>query len=165
MKKSNPKYQIYLKGLDKWTEVTEEYYYAYYRPIWNTRKKMQKKNKCCCPKDKLHLCDGICSDCKFYKSGSGSLNIPVGDGDICMEYTLFVCETSVESDYQEKQLIAKLYEEIAILPEIEKNICLLVLEGKTDTEIARALKLNHQANVVYRKRKAYRTLREKLEDF
>ena len=115
--------------------------------------------------DKLHLCDGICSDCKFYKSGSVSLNTPIGDGDISMEDTLVDCETSVESDYQEKQLIAKLYEEIAILPEIEKNICLLVLEGKTDTEIARALKLNHQANVVYRKRKAYRTLREKLEDF
>ncbi|MHB1154873.1 MAG: RNA polymerase sigma factor [Eubacteriales bacterium] len=49
--------------------MTKEFYYEYYRPIWCTQKKAQKRGQCRCPKSKLWRCDGCCLDCPYHSSG------------------------------------------------------------------------------------------------
>ena len=99
---SDKKYKVYLKGMDKWVDVTKEFYYEYYRPIWRKRKNMQDKNVCRCPKDRFHLCDGICCGYEFYDTVIFSLDQPIGDGNICFGDTLYD-----EDDTPGKQMYSK----------------------------------------------------------
>jgi len=46
--------------------VTEEEYYALYRPVWRKQKEMQKEGRCRCPRKKLWMCDGECDLCRYW---------------------------------------------------------------------------------------------------
>ena len=49
--------------------VTEEEYFALYRPVWRKRKEMQKARQCRCPKKMLWACDGECDLCRYQVVG------------------------------------------------------------------------------------------------
>jgi len=46
--------------------VSEEEYYALYRPVWRMQKEMRKKGQCRCPSKKLWICDGECDLCCYW---------------------------------------------------------------------------------------------------
>ncbi len=158
-------YKVYLKGMDTWVDVSKEFYYEYYRPIWRIRKNMQEKNVCRCPKDRFHLCDGICCGCEFYGVEIVSLDQPIGDGNICLGDTLFDENDTPEKKCIQKETIAALYAAIEKLPETEKTIIYLLLEGKTGDEIRSTMGFRGLNNVSYWKKKAYTALRELMEPY
>lgn len=127
---NDSKYKVYLKEMDIWVDVTKDFYYEYYRPIWRQRKKMQDKRVCGCPKDRFHLCDGVCCGCEFYSVDIVSFYQPIGDGNICLGDTLCNEIDTQENRYIEQEITSALYEAIETLPEIEKKIVYLILEGK-----------------------------------
>lgn len=45
--------------------VSEEEYFALYRPIWCKRKALQKSGQCLCRRKYLWKCDGQCDLCEF----------------------------------------------------------------------------------------------------
>lgn len=49
--------------------VTEEEYFALYRPIWRKRKQLQKTGQCLCPHYYLWKCDGQCDLCEYRAAG------------------------------------------------------------------------------------------------
>jgi len=162
---NSKKYKVYLKGMDTWVDVTEDFYYEYYRPIWRKRKNMQKKNVCGCPKDRFHLCDGVCCGCDFYRVEVVSLDQPIADGNICLGDTLCDKNDTPENRYIQKETIAALYDAIETLPEIERTIINLILEGKTGDEIRIIMGFRSLPNVSYWKRRAYSALRKLMEPY
>ena len=160
---SDTKYKVYLKGMDIWVDVTKEFYYEYDRPIWRKRKNMQDKNVCRCPKDRFHLCDGICCGCEFYDTVIFSLDQPIGDGNICVGDTLYDEDNTPENRCIQKETMAALNSAIETLPEIEKSIVYLILEGKTGDEIRKIMGFRNISNVAYWKNRAYAVLRKLME--
>ena len=166
MADKNTNFKIYIKQTKEWINVSESVYYAYYRPIWRTRVKMQRYGECSCSKKHIFLCDGICIDCEFYLGNNTmSLFEPLGDDSFPLEETLSDYTQNVEEAIQKNDMIKKLYEEIQNLSDIEQKICLLLLEGKTETEIAKRLKVNSVSNITYWKKKAFGQLKKRLEKF
>lgn len=53
-----------------------------------TRKRMQYRKQCCCPKGKWWLCDTHCLDCEFYIAPSVSLDEPIILDDRSSDNTL-----------------------------------------------------------------------------
>lgn len=75
--KENQGKKIYNKISKKWYAVSNEFYKAYDRMCNTTRKRMQYRKQCCCPKGKWWLCDAQCLDCEFYIAPSVSLDEPL----------------------------------------------------------------------------------------
>lgn len=159
-------FKIYIKQTKEWIKVSEAVYYAYYRPIWRTRMKMQRYGECSCTKKNIFLCDGICVDCEFYlRNNTMSLSDPLSDDSFPLEETLSDYKQNVEEVIQKNDTSRKLYEEIQNLSDIEQKICFLLLEGKTETEIAKLLGVNSVSNITYWKKKAFGQLKKRLKDF
>ena len=76
---------------------------------------------------------------------------------------------AVEDDFRvdhwliESELKARVLEEIQRLPDVQRDIMTLRLEGNSYEEIARALRLNVNTLKTYKKQ-IYRTLRDRLSD-
>ena len=49
--------------------VSEQEYFALYRPVWRKQKQMQKTRQCMCPQYLLWKCDGQCDLCEFRAAG------------------------------------------------------------------------------------------------
>ncbi len=49
--------------------VSEQEYFALYRPVWHKQKQMQKTRQCMCPQYLLWKCDGQCDLCEFRAAG------------------------------------------------------------------------------------------------
>ena len=49
--------------------VSEQEYFALYRPVWRKQKQMQKTGQCRCRKECLWKCDGQCDLCEFRTAG------------------------------------------------------------------------------------------------
>lgn len=49
--------------------VSEEEYFALYRPVWRKQKEMQKNGQCMCPRHLLWKCDGQCDLCAYRAAG------------------------------------------------------------------------------------------------
>lgn len=49
--------------------VSEEEYFALYRPIWRKHKALQKSGQCLCRQKYLWKCDGQCDLCEFTAKG------------------------------------------------------------------------------------------------
>ena len=58
--------------------VSEQQYFALYKPIWSKRKKMQKTGQCMCRQHLFWKCDGQCDLCQYRAAGI-ELSL---DGDI-----------------------------------------------------------------------------------
>jgi DNA-directed RNA polymerase specialized sigma24 family protein len=165
MKNRDKKYFIPVNGT--LVEVSEEVYRAYYRPVWVTRYHAQKTGECRCSKRQLWLCDGICSGCPFHTSKTNiSFETPVADGDedITIEDALQDDSPSPESILMDKELLDTLYDELNRLDPEGRRICELIMQGKTEREIA-AETGKCQSTVNYRKNKVFAVLRRALKDF
>lgn len=71
-RRSSKEYYIVQNG--KLIPVEEEFYYAWYRPIWRMRGKARRNGECMCTKKNFWKCEGVCLDCPFYSRRYKSLN-------------------------------------------------------------------------------------------
>ena len=146
-------------------EVSEDIYKTYYRPIWITRSHAQKNGECHITKSRMWMCDGICPGCQFQTCGRNiSLETPIGDGDITVGDTLQDDSPDPESILMDRELISALYKELDLLDPEGKRICELIMQGKTEREIAACTGKSH-STVNYHKNKIFSHLREALKDF
>ena len=148
-------------------EISEEVYRAYYQPIWNTRYHAQQNGECRCTKDQLWKCDGVCPGCPFYVTGKKvSIDTPIGgeDNELTLGDTLADDAPSAESILMDKELLDALYEELNRLDPYGRRICELIMQGKTEREIAADMG-KRQSTINYQKNKVFSILREALKDF
>lgn len=148
-------------------EVSEEVYRAYYQPIWSTRYHAQKNGECRCTKAQLWKCDGVCPGCRFSTAGRKvSLNTPIcdDDPDLTLEDVLESSDPSPESILMDRELLDALYDEMNRLDPDGRRICELIMQGKTEREIAADMG-KRQSTINYQKNKVFSILREALKDF
>ena len=148
-------------------EVNEGTYRAYYRPIWRTRYHAQKNGECRCPKNQLWKCDGVCPGCRYSAAGRKvSINTPISDDDpdLTLEDVLESSDPSPDSILMDRELLDALYDELDRLDPDGRRICELIMQGKTEREMAADLGRS-QSTLNYQKRKVLSLLREALKDF
>ncbi len=126
-------YKVYIPGTRQFVSVTKEFYYEYYRPIWCTRRKAQKRGQCMCPKSKLWSCDGCCLDCPYHRSGNiWSLEYEQElMGDMHEDPS-----ADVESIVTDKIILQKLFKRLDKLFPEACHIGELRIEGISDRDIA-----------------------------
>ena len=165
MQNNDKKYFIPVYGTP--IEVSEEVYRAYYQPIWNTRYHAQKNGECRCTKAQLWKCDGVCPGCPFYAAGKKvSIDTPIGgeEDELTLGDTLADDAPSAESILMDKELLDALYYELNRLDPDGRRICELIMQGKTEREIAADMG-KRQSTINYQKNKVFSILREALKDF
>ncbi len=161
-------YKVYIPNGKQWITVTEEQYYAYYRDIWCTQKRAQAHGQCMCPKSKLWQCDGDCLVCRYHAAGD-SLSLDHeyenenGEESSLLD-SLVDPSADVESTVMDRLCLEALYEAIRRLNPDGRCICELLLQDKSESEIADLLNMKQQSTVNYRKKKAFDELRELLKD-
>lgn len=162
------KSQIYLKAEKRWVSVSEEFHKAYFREIDLFRRKQIRRGFCKCPGSKWWLCDMDCGSCEFQCANSRyiSIDAEVGEGDDACAIINTIPDDSV--DIEEAMMLAELFtalhEELEKLDPDGKRICELIMQDKTEREIAAEMGLR-QSTVNYKKNKAFSVLREALKDF
>ena len=163
--KSTREYKVYLHRHKAWVEVTEEQYYAYYRDIWATRKRAQAHGQCMCPKSKIWICDGDCPTCEFRAAGDNlSLDYTVDDGEGNQRSwvdDLSDDTSNAQSIMEDRELLCALYQKLQELPSEGRRICELIMEGKSERDIASTLGISRNT-YTYRRDKLLRLLREQL---
>ena len=134
--------RLYDKGTKQWFDVPPDFFAKYDRERDAFRKKMQDHGRCVCPFRKAWLCDMMCDDCEFHRSGDMlSLDAPEGDGSISL---LDLQETNgprMEDVYADKDLLLRLIERLkdldpdadALLEQWQEN------DKISDRALARAL--------------------------
>ena len=130
--------KIYLRSEEKFIEVSEEVYLAYYRPAWRIRDREQRAGRCKCTRKNLWQCDGECFDCPFHSSPDmvyESLAIEE-DKDLTIADLLSTEEQNPEKIVFDHDLVSALKDEIRLLTADEQRIILYYLSGMTDREIA-----------------------------
>lgn len=165
--KSTREYKVYIHRLKTWVEVTEDQYYAYYRPIWRTRYHAQKNGECNCTKAQVWRCDGICPGCPFCTVGKKvSLDTPIGgeDDELTLGDVLADDAPTVASILTDKELLQALYEELERLDPEGKRICQLIMEGQSEREAAATMSMP-RSTFKRHWAKTQSKLRDKLKDY
>lgn len=165
MQNNDKKYFIPVDGTP--IEVSEDVYRAYYQPIWNTRYHAQQNGECRCTKAQLWKCDGVCPGCPFYAAGKKvSIDTPIGgeEDELTLGDTQADDAPSAESILMDKELLDALYDELNRLDPDGRCICELIMQGKTEREIAADMG-KRQSTINYQKNKVFSILREALKDF
>ena len=161
--------KVYLPASDEWVDVSEEVYREYYRPIWAHRKRMQSHGRCACPKGKLWICDADCGRCSFSTGGDmRSLDFEYADGEggtCTLAETLADESPDAQAIIEDRELLDALFRKLGDLDPEGRRICELLLEDKTEREIAAEMGFPSQSSVSHRKRRAFAKLRESLSDF
>ena len=119
-----------------------------------------------CPEER-RKCDGVCPGCPFYAAGKKvSIDTPIGgeEDELTLGDTLADDAPSAESILMDKELLDALYEELNRLDPDGRRICELIMQGKTEREIAADMG-KRQSTINYQKNKAFSILREALKDF
>lgn len=160
---------IYLKDLHQWVPVSKADYDNYYRDINAYRRRQQEHGRCVCPVSKRYLCDMDCWTCRFHKAGDElSLDYTVTDEDGNEKSWLDDLPDDgpgAQSILEERELLDAL---MCMLDELDpdgRRICELLLQNKTEREIAVIMGISQQSTINYKKRKAFETLRELLRDY
>ena len=147
-------------------EVSEEVYRAYYQPVWITRYNACQNGECCCTAAHLWKCDGVCPGCPFYAAGKKvPIDTPIGgeDDELTIGDTLAGNAPTPESLLMDKELLEALYDELDRLGPNGRRICELIMQGKTEREIAADMG-KRQSTINYQKNKVFSILREALKD-
>lgn len=162
---TNLEYKVYLRSANEWVSVTEELYRTYYRDIWATRKRAQAHGQCMCPKSKTWMCDGDCLVCEFRSAGDNlSLDYTVEDGKGKQKSwadDLQDDSPDAQSIMEDRELLCALYKKLQELDPEGSRICELIMEGKSERDIASALGVSRNT-YTYRRDKLLRILREQL---
>lgn len=160
---------IYLKDLHQWVPVSKTDFDNYYRDINAYRSKQQKHGRCVCPASKRYLCDMDCCICRFRKAGDElSLDYTVTDEDGNEKSWLDDLpddSPSAQSILEDRELLDTLLLELEELDSDGRRICELLIQEKSEREIAALMGISQQSTINYKKRKAFETLRELLRDY
>ena len=138
---------LYERSLGKWVQYDEQAYLEFRRERTKTRMRMERQERCFCPREKLWQCDGICVGCPYQKKAEVSWDVKVrGSEDLTLG------EALPDGTEHEDACIQKMYcEDILkkldeLMPQA-RQIGLLRLEGKSDREIARELGLDRMTMI------------------
>lgn len=160
---------IYLKDLHQWVPVSKTDYDNYYRDINAYRRRQQEHGRCVCPASKRYLCDMDCCTCRFRKGGDEfSLDYTVSDeagNEKSWLDDLPDDSPSAQSVLEERELLDALLCKLDKLDPDGRRICGLLLQEKSEREIAAIMGISQQSTINYKKRKAFETLRELLRDY
>lgn len=165
---SKNKSQIYLKATGQWVPVSEEFHKAYFHEIDLFRRKQIRRGFCKCTGPKWWLCDMDCGVCEFRCANSKyiSIDAQVGEGNDACSIANAIPDDSgdVEETLMLAELFAALHEELEKLDPDGRRICELIMEGRTEREIAADMG-KRQSTINYKKNKAFSILREALKDY
>ncbi|MBR5010790.1 MAG: sigma-70 family RNA polymerase sigma factor [Clostridia bacterium] len=146
--------------------IPEHIYHRIMPDIWKTQKRMQRSCRCTCPKAMLRTCDADCDFCPYRVADSMlSFDAPVEDAeDLTIGEMLVDVTPSPEYILMNKELIEALYDELEKLDPDSRRICELIMQGKSEREIAADMG-KRQSTINYRKNKVFFILREALKDY
>ena len=160
---------IYLKDLHQWVPVSKVEYNNYYRDINAYRRRQQEHGRCVCPASKRYLCDMDCCNCRFRKAGDElSLDYIINDEDGNEKSWLDDLPDdgpSAQSILEERELLDALMSKLDELEPDGRRICELLLQEKSEREIASIMGISQQSTINYKKRKAFELLRVLLSDY
>ena len=160
---------IYLKDLHQWEPVSKTDYDNYYRDINAYRRRRQDHGRCVCPASKRYLCDMDCCTCRFRKGGDEvSLDYTITDEDGNEKSWLDDLPDdgpSAQSILEERELLDALMSKLNELEPDCRRICELLLQDKSEREIASIMGISQQSTINYKKKKAFEMLRELLRDY
>ena len=160
---------IYLKDLLQWVPVSKTDYDNYYRDINAYRRRQQEHGRCVCPASKRYLCDMDCYNCRFHKAGDElSLDYTVTDEDGNEKSWLDDLPDDApdaQTILEERALLDALMCKLDKLDPDGQRICELLLQEKSEREIATIIGISQQSTINYKKRKALDALRELLRDY
>lgn len=118
-----------------------------------------------CPKSKTWMCDGDCLACEFRATGDNlSLDYTVEDGEGNQKSwadDLPDDTPNAQSIMEDRELLCALYQKLQELDPEGRRICELIMEGKSERDIASALGVSRNT-YTYRRDKLLRILREQL---
>ena len=157
---------IYLKDLHEWVPVSKADYDNYYRDINAYRRRQQEHGRCVCPVGKRYLCDMDCHSCRFHKAGDElSLDYAIAGEERHWIDCLPDDVPSTQSILEERELLDALMSKLNELEPDSRRICELLLEEKSEREIANIMGISQQSTINYKKKKAFEILRELLRDY
>ena len=160
---------IYLKDLHQWVPVSKVEYNNYYRDINAYRRRQQEHGRCVCPASKRYLCDMDCCNCRFRKAGDElSLDYIINDEDGNEKSWLDDLPDdgpSAQSILEERELLDALMSKLDELEPDGRRICELLLQEKSEREIASIMGISQQSTINYKKKKAFEMLRVLLRDY
>jgi DNA-directed RNA polymerase specialized sigma24 family protein len=161
--------KIYIKDLRKWVPVSKTDYDNYYRDINAYRRRQQEHGRCVCPASKRYLCDMDCWTCRFRKAGDVlSLDYTASDengNEKSWLDDLADDSPNTLSIIEERELLDTLISKLDMLDPDGRRICELLLQEKSEREIAAILGISRQSTINYKKKKAFEALREILRDY
>lgn len=160
---------IYLKDLRQWVSVSKSDYDNYYRDINAYRRRQQEHGRCACPASKRYLCDMDCNNCRYRRAGNEiSLDYAIsnedGNGARWLD-ELPDDGSSAQSILEERELLEVLMRRLSELEPDSRQICELLLQDKSEREIAAIMGISQQSTINYKKRKAFEILRKLLRDY
>lgn len=161
-------YWIYLPESQTHEPVSEEIYYAYYRPIWRTFKKEHYHKRCICSGHNWHLCSGDCFTCSFHIEGDRlSLDAEMGNEDdsIFTLYETFPDDAPlIESLIEDVDLRSALLRALEKLDPESRAMCRLIMEGFSERQAANRMNM---ARSTFRRHwsRVREILAKRLEDY
>ena len=160
---------IYLKDLHQWVPVSKADYDNYYRDINAYRRRQQEHGRCVCPANKRYLCDMDCNNCRFHRAGDeisldSAISNEDGNGASWLD-DLPDDGPSAQSILEERELLDTLMSKLNELDPDGRRICELLLQEKSEREIAAIMGISQQSTINYKKRKAFEMLRKILQDY
>jgi len=160
---------LYIKDLHQWVPVSKTDYDNFYRDINTFRRRQQEHGRCVCPANKRYLCDMDCWTCRFRRAGDElSLEYTVSDddGNEMSKLDNLADETPNALDIlEERELLDALMSKLGELDPDGRRICELLMQDKSEREIAAIMGFTQQSTVNYKKKKAFETLRKHLRDY
>ena len=157
-------YRIYIRGIRKWVAVDREYYIEYRRETGAFKKKQYRHGMCACPFGKEYMCDCDCLTCPFYrKEMMVSLDAPItddeGNEDTPMDRLVDVDSLTPEEALLQKDETETLHKATEQLSPTQQVVVRMMMDDKTQVEVAHALGLKTQSTVSFHKEKALDSLR------
>lgn len=160
---------IYLKDLHQWVPVSKTDYDNYYRDINTYRRRQQEHGRCVCPARRRYLCGMDCWTCRFHKAGDElSLDYTVTDEDGNEKSWLDDLQDDTpgaQAILEERELLDALMCKLDKLDPDGCRICELLLQEKSEREIAVIMGVSQQSTINYKKKKALDALRELLREY
>ena len=158
---------IYVRSERRWLPVSKEYYETYMRDIHTFRNRQYRQGLCKCPGTKEYMCDCDCLTCPFYKKDViVSLDAPIiddeGNEETLMDHLMDEDTLSPEEVLLVKDERESLYRAVEELSPRQQMVIRMMLEEKTQAEIAEALEIKAQSTVSFHKERAVDALRKIL---
>ena len=121
-------------------ELPDEFGHELTKEINRIRAKTQYDEECDIPKSKTWMCDGVCFDCQFYHPHEARLDEPLADAeDLTLLDTIADDKPLPESIMEDRELLDALYAELAALDPEGRRICELIMNRKSEREIAKLM--------------------------